>query len=206
MAIVAVAAVLLLAATSLGGSAKLSAPAFQDGMRKLWEDHATWTRGVIVAVAGDLPNLGASLDRLLRNQDDIGDAIKPFYGEVAGEALSALLRDHIVIAGEILVTAKAGGDPGDALARWYANADDIAAFLNNANPKHWPLEEMRSMLREHLDLTLKEAVAELTGDYAGSVTEYDEVHDAILHMADMLTAGIVKQFPHEFTGVDLTLR
>ena len=63
--------------------AKTDSAAFHDAMRKLWEDHIVWTRMVIVSVASDLPDTSVAVDRLLRNQDDIGDAIKPFYGDAA---------------------------------------------------------------------------------------------------------------------------
>jgi hypothetical protein len=180
--------------------AKTDDQAFHDAMRKLWEDHITWTRLVIVSLANDLPDSGPTVQRLLQNQDDIGDAIKPFYGDAAGEQLSALLRDHILIAAEILQAAKNNDTTAlnDAIARWYANADDIAVFLNSANPKNWPLDEMKAMMREHLDLTLQEAVAYLHGDHAASIAAYDQIHLQALSMADMLSEGILKQFPNKF--------
>jgi hypothetical protein len=180
--------------------AKTDDQAFHDAMRKLWEDHITWTRLVIVSLANDLPDSDPTVQRLLQNQDDIGDAIKPFYGDAAGEQLSALLRDHILIAAEILQAAKNDDTTAlnDAIARWYANADDIAVFLNSANPKNWPLNEMKAMMREHLDLTLQEAVAYLHGDHAASIAAYDQIHLQALSMADMLSEGVLKQFPNDF--------
>ena len=184
--------------------AKVDAGAFQDAMRKLWEDHITWTRMVIVGYLADpeatLPDLNASVDRLLQNQVDIGNAIKPFYGDDAGNQLTALLTDHITIAAEILQAAKSGDTAAlnDASARWYANADEIAVFLNTANPENWPLDELKAMMREHLDLTLQEAVTYLNGDFAGSVAAYEQVHLEILDMADMLSEGIIRQFPQKF--------
>jgi hypothetical protein len=180
--------------------AKVDAQAFHDAMRKLWEDHITWTRLAIVSLSKDLPDTGPTVQRLLQNQDDIGDAIKPFYGDAAGEQLSALLRDHILIAAEIIQAAKAGDTSAqeDAIARWYANADEIAEFLHSANPENWPLKEMKDMMREHLDLTLQEAVAYLEGRHAASVAAYDQIHLQALDMADMLSEGIVKQFPKKF--------
>jgi hypothetical protein len=184
--------------------AKVDAQAFHDAMRKLWEDHITWTRMVIVGFLADpdatLPDLNASVDRLLQNQSDIGNAIKPFYGDAAGDQLTELLRQHILIAAEILQAAKSGDTTAlnDASTRWYANADDIAVFLNTANPENWPLDEMKAMMREHLDLTLQEAVTYLNGDYAGSVAAYEQVHLEILDMADMLSEGIIRQFPQKF--------
>jgi hypothetical protein len=176
---------------------------FHDAMRQLWEDHITWTRLVIVSAATlpeALPDLDPTVQRLLHNQDDIGDAIKPFYGEAAGDELSRLLREHITLAAELIAAAKAGD--ADAVAAtseaWYANADEIADFLGAANPKHWPAAEMRAMMREHLDLTLAEAVARLEGRYADDIAIYDEVHVQILGMADMLSDGIIAQFPARF--------
>jgi hypothetical protein len=174
--------------------------ALRNEMRKLWEDHVTWTRMVIVSVAADLPDRQAAVGRLLANQDDLGDAIKPYYGDAAGERLSELLREHIVIAADVLAAAKAGDSDAlnAALERWYDNGNEIAAFLNAANPRSWPLEEMRAMLREHLDLTTNEAVARLGGDWDADVRAYDRAHEQVLGMADMLSEGIVDQFPGRF--------
>jgi hypothetical protein len=176
---------------------------FHDAMRKLWEDHIVWTRQFIVSAAtesGDLADIGPTTDRLLANQVDIGNAIKPFYGDAAGDALTALLREHILGAAALLAAAKAGDANAVTAASnaWYANADEIAAFLSNANPKQWPLDEMESMMTTHLDLTLEEAVARLQGRYADDIDAYDRVHAEILEMADMLSDGIIAQFPAKF--------
>ncbi|MGH2680713.1 MAG: hypothetical protein ACRDG8_09590 [Actinomycetota bacterium] len=173
---------------------------FHDGMRRLWVDHVTWTRLFIVSFAADLPDLQATTDRLLRNQVDIGDAVKPFYGERAGNRLAGLLREHILTAADVLVAAKAGDTPAfeDASDSWYRNARQIARFLHDANPNHWPLAEMRMMMRHHLDLTLEEAAHQLGGDYPASVADYDAVETEILAMADMLSKGIIRQFPQKF--------
>ena len=177
--------------------------AFHDAMRKLWEDHIVWTRQFIVSAAteeDDLPDIGPTVDRLLANQTDIGNAIKPFYGEAAGDALTALLREHILTAADIVAAAKAGDTAAveAAAAAWYANADEIATFLAEANPQNWPLDEMKAHMRSHLDLTLEEAVARLEGRYADDIAAYDKVHADILEMADMLSAGIIAQFPSKF--------
>jgi hypothetical protein len=203
---VAVATVLLATAALVAGPVLASDKvpqrevAFRNDMRKLWEDHITWTRLFIVSAVADLPDAGPAAERLLQNQADIGNALKPFYGEAAGEQLTALLRDHILIAADLVTAAKAGDTAAfeAAHARWYANADEIAAFLASANPHHWPQAEMSAMMREHLDLTLQEASARLAGDWAADIAAYDQIHTQILHMADMLSDGIVSQFPKSF--------
>jgi hypothetical protein len=173
--------------------------ALHDGMRKLWEDHITWTRLAIISFAHDLPDLPSTQDRLLRNQVDIGNAIKPYYGEAAGNHLTALLKQHIVGAVALMAAAKAGDQAliEQRSAEWYANGTEIADFLHDANPRHWPKATMRQMMKTHLDDTLSEAVNRLQGDYAADVRDYDRIHEHILEMADHLTNGIVKQFPQK---------
>jgi hypothetical protein len=173
---------------------------FQDAMRKLWEDHITWTRLAIVSFAHDLPDLPATQARLLKNQEDIGNAIKPYYGKAAGNQLTALLKEHIVGAVALLSAAKAGDQ---ALIKqrsdeWYVNGNEIADFLHEANPRHWSQKAMRSAMKAHLDDTLDEAVNRLGGNYEADVRDYDRIHDHILMMADTLSKGIIKQFPRKF--------
>ena len=179
---------------------KINPLVFQQAVRKLWEDHVTWTRVYIIAALADLPEAEVAAQRLLQNQTDIGDAVKPFYGDAAGDQLTVLLNDHILIAADLLAAAKAGDSVKfeDANQRWYQNADEIAAFLSRANPDNWPLDEMQTMMKDHLDLTLEEATARLSEDWAGDVAAYDKVHTEILHMADMISNGIIQQFPKEF--------
>src|ERR671934_3146934 len=184
------------------GSAKSSAKAvaFRSAMDKLWEDHITWTRMVIVDFAAGLPDLPTAEARLLRNQVDIGNAIKPYYGAAAGTQLTRLLRTHILEAVPVLAAAKAGDKPKltQALAAWYANAHQIAVFLSKANPNSWPLSMTNAMMKQHLALTTKEAVARLQGNWTADVRAYDQVHAEILGMSHMLSAGIVRQFPNRF--------
>jgi hypothetical protein len=174
--------------------------ALHDAMRKLWEDHITWTRLFIVSAAADLPDKQATTDRLLQNQTDIGNAVKTYYGNEAGDKLAALLKTHITTAAEVVAAAKANdkAKQDEANKRWSTNADEIAAFLSTANSKNWPADGLKNMMHEHLDLTTQEAAAQLGKDWKGSIAAYDKVHDQILKMADMLSDGIVKQFPEKF--------
>jgi hypothetical protein len=179
---------------------QIRASEFHQAMRKLWEDHVTWTRMYIVSVAGSLPDADLTAQRLLQNQTDIGNAIKTFYGEEAGNQLTGLLRDHILGAAELLAAAKTGDKAkvDAASQKWYANADDIAVFLSRANGKAWPLSDMKMGMKMHLDLTLREAMDRLQGRYAQDIRDYDEIHEHILGLADLLSQGIITQFPDRF--------
>ena len=174
--------------------------ALRQDMRKLWEDHITWTRLAIISLTTDSPDTEATVGRLLQNQSDIGNAIKPFYGKAAGTKLTALLREHILIAADLIAAARSGDQEAvsSQQARWQANADEIAAFLSSANPRSWRPAEMRTMMRSHLRLTTNEVVARLTKNWSADVRAYDRIHVQILHMADMLSDGLVAQFPARF--------
>jgi hypothetical protein len=129
-------------------------------MRKLWEDHITWTRVYIIDALAGLPDTDSAAGRLLKNQDDIGAAIVPFYGAEAGAKLTDLLKQHIMIATEVVKAAKAK-DTAQVTAqqqRWSANADEIALFLSSANPA-WPRATIRDGLQKHLDFTTQEVVS-----------------------------------------------
>ena len=169
-------------------------------LRVLWEDHAMYTRNVILNIIDDLPGTNEAVARLLKNQDDIGNAIKPVYGEAAGKKLTELLREHIVIAAELLKVAKVNDQAGfnNTNSKWLKNADDIANFLSTANPKNWPLDDMKKMMHEHLNLTTQEAVARIKKDYKGDIEAYDKTRAELLEMSDMLATGIIKQFPGNF--------
>jgi len=174
--------------------------AFHADMRKLWEDHITWTRLAIISLEGNTPDTKATVARLLRNQADLGNAVKPYYGATAGKALTKLLREHILIAADLIAAAKAGDSTkvADAQERWTANADQISALLHAANPHNWPLAALKAEMHMHLKLTGDEAVAHLQGKWAADVAAYDKVHEHILHMSDLLADGIVAQFPNRF--------
>jgi hypothetical protein len=168
-------------------------------LHDLWVEHIVWTRQYVVAAAAGQPDASFAAERLLKNQEDIGNAIKPFYGNQAGNQLTSQLKDHIIIAVDLLEAAKAGNSTAleEIEEKWYANADEIATFLSGANP-NWTKEDMLKMLNEHLSLTKTEAVARLTGDYATDVTTFDALYKHAISMADEFTVGIVKQFQERF--------
>jgi hypothetical protein len=168
-------------------------------LHDLWVEHIVWTRQYIVAAAADQPDASFAAERLMRNQEEIGNAIKPLYGDQAGNQLTSQLKDHILIAVDLLEAAKAGNSTAleQIEQRWYANADEIATFLSGANP-NWKKEDMLNMVNEHLSLTKTEAVARLTGDYATDVATFDALYQHAVSMGDQFTIGIVNQFPERF--------
>ena len=199
-------AVTACASTTMGSGgmvpvATRSSVQLHDAMRKLWSDHVVWTRLYIIEAAANNPAAQTTAARLLRNQDDIGNAVAAYYGAAAGSKLADLLKQHINIAVDLVAAAKANDNArvADADRRWHANAEEIATFLSGANP-NWPRSTVLSMLNQHLALTTQEATARLQGRFNDDAAAFDQIFTQIIGMADALSDGIVKQFPGRFVG------
>jgi hypothetical protein len=168
-------------------------------MAHLWDQHMEWTYATVVAFAEGAPALTPTLNRLLQNQVDIGNAIKPFYGDKAGDQLTALLKEHITEAVPVLTAGKAGDSAAltTAVAAWYANANKIGDFLAAANP-NWNKTDMESMMQLHITQTIAYASDALTGDYTKAIADYGLAEQHMQEMSDMLSAGLIRQFPKNF--------
>ena len=197
----AVALVAASGATAAPDRSTVSATQFRLGMDKLWEEHVAWTRMAIVSFAAGQPNLAATEARLLRNQVDIGNAIKPYYGDAAGEELTRLLKEHIAAAVAVVQAAHAGDQPAldRAVQAAYANAQEIADFLARANMR-WPQAEVRDMMKGHIDTTLVYATSIIQGRYADGITEYGRAEAHMMMFADMLSEGLIAAFPMKFAN------
>lgn len=167
--------------------------------RKLWEDHISWTRNVIFCIVDELPGKEQAIERLLRNQIEIGHSFEPYYGKTNGENLTKLLTEHIHIAGEMIEAVKMGVPENIEKKNnhLYTNATEIAEFLCELNPA-WNLKDMNRMMEMHITMTIDETLQRVYQNYHKDVLIYDQVHSEILKMADVFTFGINKQFPEKF--------
>lgn len=169
-------------------------------MRKLWSDHMHWTLATVDAFFNEPSQVETKLNRLLDNQKEIGAAIVPYYGQAAGDKLTALLTVHIQQAVPVLQAAQNNDQAAldKALADWYKNANDIATFLSEANPKNWPTSVTEHHLSTHITQTTEYAVNILKGDYSASTKGFEEALQHMLMLADLLAKGIAEQFPDKF--------
>jgi hypothetical protein len=173
----------------------------KSSMRLVWEQHVYWTRMTIISLAFNLPDVAFVTARLLRNATDMGNLLKPYYGNKIAAEFSNLIREHLVIAVELVKAAKAGNQKAEAAAerRWYANGEEIAEFLSTINP-YISKNEFKKMFFEHLALTKSEAVFILQKDFKSSIAVFDKIEAEALQMADTITIAIVKQFPKKVTN------
>lgn len=168
-------------------------------MRMLWEEHIIWTRMFIMSVADNTTDKAVVTERLLKNYDDMADAMKPYYGNDSGNKFGDLIEEHLLTAAALVEAAKAGNSTAaaDAEKKWYENADEIAAFENSINP-NWDKAAQMAMWHDHLKLTKAEAVARLTKDYVADIKTFDQIEAQADMMADSWADGITNQFPDKF--------
>ena len=163
-------------------------------LHRLWTEHVMWTRSFIISKAFDLGDLDDVTKRLLQNPKDFAKVLKPIYGDRIAKKFEELLTEHLMIGAQLVNAAKAGDSKEAEKARekWYANADEIALFLDNLNP-YWNYNTWKNLLYDHLKMTEDEAAQILTKQYEESIYQYDKIQEEALKMADVMANGIIKQ-------------
>ena len=167
--------------------------------RLLWMEHVNWTRMTIISIVFQLPDLPFVQQRLLQNATDLGNCLRPFYGDQIADHYAKLIQEHLVIAAQ-LVTAAVKGDTNTVSAKekeWYKNADDIVLFLSNINP-YLTKDALQKMFYKHLELTKNEAVTMIQKNYKADVEVFDEIEAQVLAMSDMIASAIIMQFFDRF--------
>jgi uncharacterized protein (UPF0335 family) len=171
-------------------------------MVDLWEQHVAWNRNVMLCIVDELPGTAQAIERLQQNKIEIGNSIKPYYGNAAGDELTKLLQAHVTISVQVMTFAKEAKQTEllEANDRWYANADAIASFLADIN-SYWATDKIQSIIKDQLRLTTTQAVCRINKDYSADIIAYDKAHSDVLLMAEIFADGIANQFPEKMNPV-----
>jgi len=161
--------------------------------RDLWTDHVVWTRLYIISALQNLPDKAENAARLMQNQDEIGQAVAALYNQEVGQALAALLKEHIMIATQVISAAQTNNSSAltTAQAAWSKNGDDIAHALSKVTGAS--LEKMKQMMKKHLETTTQEVVDYIQANYEADIQAYEEVKKHILEMSDDIVDAIFRQ-------------
>lgn len=164
-------------------------------MRKLWTDHAIFTRQFIVDLLDNLPSIDYTIDRLNKNQEQTGNCFRPFFGDVAADNIVFLLKEHITVAAE-LFKAILSGNIADATTledQWTENAENISKFLGTIN-QYYSIDELSDIFKTHLILTKYQFIARMDKDYNADILYFDMGLNHLLRISDCLTDGICEYF------------
>lgn len=153
-------------------------------MRRLWVDHAVYTRLYLLAAINqsDKQVLEAVATRLMRNQDDIGNYISTKYPG-RGPELAKLLKEHVTLFVEAVKSRTEPGDQEKAIMqKLMANSKQISDYLKSLNSS-W---DVKKHFNEHVHLTLKEI--NLISSHAAreDIKNFDLIMTSIYEMADIL--------------------
>jgi hypothetical protein len=189
--------------TMMMQSCPVKMAALRCSLKKLWEEHITYTRNYIISAVNNLEDIHAVAARLMKNQEDIGNAFRPYYGKEVSNKVTLLLKDHIKIATEVVKNAKERNKTELEISdkKWHENADAIATALAGINP-HWKKEELKDLLYKHLKCTAGEATSRIDRNWKKDIDNYDEGHEHMLKFSDVLAFGIIEQFPDQFKKAD----
>jgi len=172
---------------------------FRLSMRQLWDDYQNYTRNFIISYVAGIDDVSKVSAMAAKTQKNIGNVIVSVYGYSIGIKLSNLLRDHFALGEDMVEAAKARNDLelNRSIKKWYANVYETAYFLSSINP-NWEERKLAFLLHKHLELTIAEVTARLKKDWQSDIYSYDKDQVYMRKFADMLSEGIIKQFPSKF--------
>jgi len=169
-------------------------PTLKDTVRKLFTDHAAYTKFFIESFLNSSEDVKAIENRLLQNQQDIGNAVKPIIGITNGNQLTALLTQHIILAAEVLNQLKQNNQSKlkTAINNLFNNSEHVAEFLNSLNPQKLPLPAIADEFHQHNQFVIDLALLHSEKKWEEEVSCYDAYYNHMLHFADLIYQALKK--------------
>lgn len=161
-------------------------------MGLVWLDQIFWTRMYLMSVDADAADQNPVEERLLQTADEITDVFAKYLPLQITRQLRNLLMEHIEMTAEIIRMLKSGNmtNYDELIKNWYANANQIAVVLGNANP-YFAGRETRNVLLNHLDRTREEIEHQINGEYAQSIETFRDLEQQTLNMAEYFARGLL---------------
>ena len=172
--------------------------ALNQNLRKLWADQATWTYKYIISNLERLFDNKFVLVRLLNNQEFLGSSISNFFGTYNTQKFIDLMKEHVDLIGQLIEILKSGSKTrlDNLTIKWQQNAEEIAQLLASVNP-NWKKENL-IILFNNIQAIKDQIMARLHKKWDVDIKLLNKTIEHNLHIADVLTEGIVKQFPDKF--------
>ncbi len=167
--------------------------AYRDLFQRRWYEHVIYTRDAILSwLSNDNQNINVSVARLLKNQDDIGALLRPFYPGARVDAIVVLLKEHVKQAADIVVAVMTMKETSPLISVWRANGQAIVQALTDLNPG-WQQTPLMGLWNRHLNLIISEVVFRKDKNWKDDIVNLDKIIDNIQRISDILVDGIVRQ-------------
>lgn len=158
----------------------------KSALRKLFTDHGVYTAFVLKSIVDKQDDTKIFLNRLLLNQRDIGDQLKPIIGKKSGDLVTKVLTEHIKLAGDVIKAATYGGNLKQKMALLFENSDEVAEVLTSLNPEKLPYETTQEMFQSHNQFIVDLTLARIKKDYLKEQQLYDVYYNELLMMSDAI--------------------
>lgn len=158
-------------------------------LRKAFTDHAVYTKFVITDIIEALPNLTVDVNRLMKNQEEIGYILSVSIGSEKGIELTNALKEHIRLASESVKAIKSGV-AGNANTLFLEHAETVGRFVSSLNPEKLPLAPIIEAFKKHSQYVIDIATAQKSRTVYDIVTLYDAYYNHILSLSDTLAVAL----------------
>lgn len=166
---------------------------------RLWTDHFLYTRNTIISVLGSLGDVDTIVERLMRNQEDIGALMDGYFDPSEIKDFVDMLKSHIRIAGELVTAVKANADTVDIRARWAENGFNITRWMSDHDQQHWSRLRTQPLWDAHLNLTYDEMTTRAASSWVEDVSASDRGMDCIWEWSQLFSQGIIYQNMGKFS-------
>ena len=168
-------------------------------LRFLWLQQVYWLRMANQSELWNLSDAEYVMNRLMENPQDFQMALKTFYGDENAKKFADLLTNHLTLVTNYVMAIRDGNTQAaaDAENQINNNAVQMISFLTSINP-NWAAADLQRMFSEYMNLTKEEIDATMSQNFEDSINVFADIERGALEMADMMTKGIVSQFPQYF--------
>jgi hypothetical protein len=185
---------------------------FRMDSRTLWTRYALGMVNYSVSDFGNLSSTSKVESNLSRNAAAVGNYFVPYYGITAGTKigtlLSAICKNGTKVVGAVKNKAK---DLDVYREIWARESRDLAEYFNKLNPSQYPTDLIAEMLINMTNFWTEDFVARIAEDFAADQIALDNIlkvavigipdhaNKGYSSLADILSRGVISQFPLSFT-------
>lgn len=164
----------------------------KETLRKLFTDHAVYTKMVIAATLDNRPEREALTQRLLENQQEIGEFFGDFVGVEYGKIITNLLTKHIQLAAVVLEKMTKNEDPKVAIEKLLGNAEDVADALVSIPRNRLSLETVLREFIQHNLFVVDIAKTHAEKAWEDEIIIFDAYYTHMLKFSDLLYRGLLE--------------